>query len=172
MEKKMKKVGIQMSLLMSVTLSFFLSLTGNLTAKVGFKPMAFIVSFIISTIISLIIGLVIPMRKIEGGITKAIGLKEHSLPANIVSALISDLIYTPVITLAMVALARKMAMKTSDGHAELPPFIIMFLGSLVLCFIVAFIIILIVSPLFLKLLMKLNGIQGPPAGGSPAGRPE
>ena len=48
MEKKMKKVGIQMSLLMSVTLSFFLSLTGNLTAKDGFKPMAFIVSAMVS----------------------------------------------------------------------------------------------------------------------------
>ena len=153
-----------MSILMSVTLSFFLSLTGNLTAKDGFKPMAFIISFIISTVISLIIGFVIPMRKVEAGITKGLGLRERSIPANIVSAIVSDLIYTPVMTLAMVALARKMAMKASDGHAELPPFIVMFLSSLLLCLIVAFIIILIVSPLFLKLVLNINGMDVPPAG--------
>ncbi len=172
MEKKMKKVGLFMSLFMGVTLSFFLSLTGNLTAKSGFSPIAFIVSFILSTIISLLIGFIVPMRKIEGGITKAIGLRERSLPANIVSALISDLIYTPLITLAMIALARKMAMKASDGHAELPPFIVMFLGSLALCFVVAFILILIFTPLFFRLSLKLSGVDGPPAGGPPTGRPE
>lgn len=172
MEKKMKKVGIQMNILMGITLSFFLSLTGNLTAKGGFKPVAFIVSFILSTLISLIIGFIIPMRKVEGGITKALGLRERSLPANIISALISDIIYSPIITLAMIILARKMAMKSSGGNAELPPFIVMFLGSLVLSFVIAFIIILILTPLFLKLVMKLNGIDEPPAGGPPAGRPE
>ncbi|MBP1591011.1 MAG: hypothetical protein ILP22_03110, partial [Oscillospiraceae bacterium] len=131
-----------------------------------------IISFILSTIISIIIGLVIPMRKIEGGIVKAVGLKERSIPANIISSLISDIIYTPIITLAMICLARKMAMKASNGHAELPPFIVMYLGSLALSFVIAFIIILIVPPLYMKLVMKINGIDGPPAGGPPAGRPE
>lgn len=157
-----------MNLFMGVTLSFFLSLTGNLTAKGGFSPVAFVVSFIISTVISLVIGFIIPMRKVEGGLTKALGLRERSIPAAIVSALVSDLIYTPFMTLAMILLARRMAMKASGGHADLPPFIVMYLSSLALCFAVAFIIILIVSPLFLK----LSGIDGPPAGGPPTGRPE
>ena len=100
-----------MNLFMGVTLSFFLSLTGNLTAKGGFSPVAFVVSFIISTVISLVIGFIIPMRKVEGGLTKALGLRERSIPAAIVSALVSDLIYTPFMTLAMIFLARRMAMK-------------------------------------------------------------
>lgn len=161
-----------MNLFMGVTLSFFLSLTGNLTAKGGFSPVAFVVSFLISTVISLIIGFIIPMHKVERGLTKALGLRERSIPAAIVSALVSDLIYTPFITLAMILLARRMAMKASGGHADLPPFIVMYLGSLALCFAVAFILILIVSPLFLKLSLKLSGIDGPPAGGPPTGRPE
>ena len=152
-----------MNLLMGVTLSFFLSLLGNLTAESGFKPVAFLASFAVSTVISLIIGFVIPMRKLENGAVKAMGLKERSLPANLVSALISDLIYTPVITLAMIALARKMAMKMSNGHAELPPFAVMFVKSLIISLIVAYIIILIATPVYLKLVMKKNGAAGPPA---------
>ena len=166
----MKKIGITMNILMGVTLSFFLSLMGNLTAEGGFKPVAFLASFAVSTIISLIIGFVIPMRKLETGAVKTMGLTERSLPANLISALISDLIYTPVITLAMIALARKMAMKMSNGHADLPPFGVMFVKSLIISLIVAYIIILIATPVYLKLVMKKNGAAGPPAGGPPAGR--
>lgn len=162
----MKKVGIIMSLLMGVTLSFCLSLTGNLTSEDGFKLIPFLVSFAVSTVISLIIGFIVPMRKIEDGAVKAMGLREHSMPANIVSALISDIIYTPFITLAMIVLARKMAMKMSNGHAQLPPFGVMFIKSLIISLIVAFVIILIVTPIYIKLSMKLAGVD-PKAGKPP-----
>lgn len=163
----MKKVGIIMTLLMGVTLSFCLSLTGNLTSEDGFKLIPFLVSFAVSTVISILIGFVVPMRKIESGAVKAMGLKERSLPANIISSLISDFIYTPVITLSMIVLARRMAMKMSNGHAQLPPFAIMFLKSLIISFVVAFLIILIVTPIYIKLSMKLAGVN-PSAGGPPA----
>ncbi len=163
----MKKVGITMNILMGVSLSFCLSLLGNLTSADGFKPIAFIASFIVSTIISLLIGFLIPMRKIESGAVKAMNLNERSLPASIISSLISDIIYTPVITLAMIALARKMAMKMSNGHAQLPPFGAMFGKSLIISFIVAFFIIFILTPVYLKFSMKRAGIDigagGPPA---------
>lgn len=155
----MKKIGITMNILMGVTLSFFLSLIGNLTAEGGFKTVPFLASFALSTVISLIIGFIVPMRKIEGGAVRAMGMKEHSLPAALVSALISDLIYTPVITLAMIALARKMAVKMSHGNAELPPFGVMFLKSLVISLIAAYIIILIATPVYLKLSKKLAGVD-------------
>ncbi len=163
----MKKVGIIMTLLMGVTLSFCLSLTGNLTSEDGFKLIPFLVSFAVSTVISILIGFVVPMRKIESGAVKAMGLNERSLPANIISSLISDFIYTPVITLSMIVLARRMAMKMSNGHAQLPPFAIMFLKSLIISFVVAFLIILIVTPIYIKLSMKLAGVN-PSAGGPPA----
>ena len=157
----MKKAGITMNILMGVTLSFFLSLVGNLTAEDSFKLVPFLASFVLSTVISLIIGFIVPMRRIEGSAVRAMGMKEGSLPANLVSALISDLIYTPVITLAMIALARKMAMKMSHGHAELPPFGVMFLKSLVISLIVAYVIILIATPVYLKLSKKLAGVKKP-----------
>ena len=91
-----------MSLLMGVTMSFCLSLTGNLTSGEGFQLMPFLISFAVSTVISILIGIIVPMRKLEGGAVSALKLKEHSLPAKLVSALVSDLIYTPVITLAMI----------------------------------------------------------------------
>ena len=166
----MKKAGITMNILMGVTLSFFLSLVGNLTADGGFKLVPFLASFALSTVISLIIGFIVPMRRIEGGAVRTMGMKEGSLPANLVSALISNLIYTPVITLAMIALARKMAMKMSHGHAELPPFGVMFLKSLLISLIVAYVIILIATPLYLRLVMKKNGTAGPPAGKVPANK--
>ena len=163
----MKKVGITMNILMGVTLSFCLSLLGNLTSENGFKPIAFIASFLVSTIISLIIGFLIPMRKIESGAVKAMKLNERGVPANIISSLISDIIYTPVITLSMIVLARKMAMKMSDGHAELPPFGAMFGKALIISFIVAFFIIFFITPIYLKFAMKRAGVNvaagGPPA---------
>ncbi|MBR6968076.1 MAG: hypothetical protein IKH78_06035 [Ruminococcus sp.] len=159
----MKKIGITMSILMGVTLSFFLSLTGNLMAEGGFKLPAFLASFVLSTVISLIIGFLVPMRRIESGAARAMGLEERSLPARLVSALISDIIYTPVITLAMVILARSMAVKMSGGNAQLPPFAAMFLGSLIVSLIVAYVIIFIATPLYLRLVLKKNGAGGPPA---------
>jgi len=166
----MKKIGITMSLLMGVTLSFFLSLVGNLTGGDGFKLPAFLISFVVSTIISLIIGFVVPMMKVERGAVKAMGLKENGVPAKLVSALISDIIYTPIITLAMIALARKMAMKMSHGHAELPPFMVMFLKSLIISLVVAYVIILIVTPVYKKLSFKAAGFDPVAAGGPPADR--
>ena len=155
MEKKMKTVSILMSLFMGVTLSFCLSLLGNLLAEGGFKPIVFIVSFIV------------PMRKISTAITK--NMKPRSIGAKLVDALVSDLIYTPVITLVMIVLVRFMANKMSGGHAQLPPFAVMFLSSLVISLVAAFVIILIVTPLFMMLSLKLAGV---PAGGPPSGRRE
>ncbi len=155
MEKKMKTVSILMSLFMGVTLSFCLSLLGNLLAEGGFKPIVFIVSFIV------------PMRKISTAITK--NMKPRSIGAKLVDALVSAVIYTPVITLVMIVLVRFMANKMSGGHAQLPPFAVMFLSSLVISLVAAFVIILIVTPLFMMLSLKLAGV---PAGGPPSGRRE
>ena len=49
-----------------------------------------------------------------------------------------------IVGLAMVALARKMVMKMSNGHARLEPFGMMYIKSLIISFIAAFFIILIV----------------------------
>lgn len=153
-----RKIGIQMSLLMGVTVSFCLSLVGNLTSG-NFNIITFLITFAASFVISCVIGLIVPMQKVESGLVRACGFKERSLPARAVSSLVSNLIYTPVITLAMIALVRKIAL--SHG-AKLPPFGIMYLRSLLISFIVGYIVIFIVSPIYAKLVMKKNGVGGPP----------
>ena len=172
----MKKIGIQMSLLMGITLSFCLSLIGNLTSG-HFTIPGFLISFVLSTVISLIIGFLVPMKKVGDSVTAKLGLRPHSLPAHAVESLVSDLIYTPVITLAMVTLAYFMMQAP-----EKPPFLPMFLSSLLISMLAGYVLIFFLMPLFMKLVFKKNGVPmgGPPAGapgnapgvpGAPAGRP-
>lgn len=160
MEAKMKKVGMTVSVFMGVTLSFCLSLVGNLLGSRqsgAFSVPGWLISFVVSTIISLIIGFIVPMKKISDSIHAKNG-GPRSLKARLIDTLVSDLIYTPVITLAMVFLAYRNA----TAHGAQMPFLPMFLSSLVVSLIVAYILIFILMPVFLKLSLKLNGIQGPP----------
>lgn len=142
----MKKIGRRMSILMGVSLSFCLSLLGNLTSG-HFTLPGFLISFAVSTLISLIIGFLVPMKKVGDGLANALHLKPRSLPAHCAESFVSDLIYTPVITLAMVALAWKMA----TSHGAQMPFFPMFLHSLVLSMIVGYVLIFILMPVFFKL---------------------
>ena len=152
----MKKIGREMSLLMGVTLSFFLSLTGLLAAG-KFNVVGWIISFLISTVISLIIGFLVPMKKVTDGVNNKLGLKPGKLGTRCMESLLSDLIYTPIITLAMVF----MAYKKATAHGAKIPFIGMFGKSLVISLVVGFILIFIFMPLYMKLVFKKNGIGGP-----------
>ncbi len=162
----MKKMSVQMSLLMATTLSFFLSMTGLLTAG-KFTVPAFIISFLESFVISMIIGFFIPMKKVGDAAVAKAGLTPHSLKARLLETLLSDIIYTPFMTFVMVFMAHKQASK--EGNP--PPFLIMFGKSLIISLIVAYVIIFIVNPIFLKFLMKKNGIGAPPDMGANGARP-
>ncbi len=140
MEKIMRKKAITYSLLMSVSISLFLSLFG-LGISGHFTIPGWIVSFVLSTIISIIIGFIVPMKKI----TMALENKLPSKPAVFfVSALISDVIYTPIISASMVALAARNAPV---------PFGILYLRSVIPCFIVCYFVILIFQFAYRKILM-------------------
>ena len=153
-ENAMKKIGRKMSILMGITLSFFLSLQGNLLSG-HFAVPAFLLSFAISTAISLIIGFLVPMKKVGDSVCNALHLKPRSLPAHCAESLVSDVMYTPVITLAMVALAWKMA----TAHGAQIPFLPMFLHSLALSMITGFVLIFIFMPLYMRLVVP----KQPPA---------
>ena len=160
----MKKMNLQMSLLMAATMSFFLSMAGLISAG-KFTVPSFLISFAVSFVISFIIGLFIPMKKIGDSAVEKTGLEPHSLKARLLETLISDLIYTPIMTFCMVFMAYKQASKGGNP----PPFGIMFAKSMVISLILAYIIIFIVQPVFLRFLLKKNGIGGPPPemGGRP-----
>ena len=104
MRKKTRKVGIEMNLCMGITLSFFLSLVGTLSSG-HFTVSGWLLSFLISTVISIVIGLLIPMNKVMEAVDRKAGLQSGSLGARFLDSLISDLIYTPLLTLCMVGFA-------------------------------------------------------------------
>ena len=157
---KMKRIGRQMSIRMALLMSFALALIGTLTSG-HFTVPGFLVSFVISTVISLIIGIVVPVGKISGDLCRKKQLPQGSLKARLLESLISDLVYTPIMTLIMVAFAYIMVMKSSGGRAQIS-FLPMFLKSFVICMIAGYILIFIFMPLFLKQIMKKEGIPGQP----------
>lgn len=164
MMKKMKTIGRQISILMGITLSFCLSLVGTLTSG-HFTVPGWLLSFVASTVISLIIGFFVPMKRVLDGVDKKAGLQPGTLGARCMESLISDLIYTPVITLAMVGLAFAglSRAKAMNPQMVLPPFVPMFLKSLVITMIVGYVLIFLLMPVFMKLVMKKHGItQGRP----------
>ena len=157
----MRKIGIQMSILMGVSLSFCLSLVGSLSSG-HFTMPTFLLSFAVSTIISLIIGLLVPMKKVNDSLDAKLGLQPRKLSTHLFESLISDLIYTPIITLAMVFLNWKIA----TAHGAQIPFLPMFVKSLILSMLVGYLLIFVLMPLFLKLVMR-NMPGGPGALGGP-----
>ena len=148
-EKKMKKIGLIMSILMGITLSFFLSLMGNIISG-HFTLQGWIISFLLSLVISLIIGFLVPMKKVNDHFCGRYGLAPGKISTKCVESLISDLIYTPVITIAMVVFAYISA----TSHGAQIPLLPMLLSSLIVCLAVGFVLIFIFQPLYLKMLMK------------------
>jgi len=155
MEEMMRKIGRAMAIRMGILMSFCLSLIGTLSSG-HFTPVGFILSFIASSIISLIIGFIVPIGKITTGASRKMNLKKGSFPALFVESFISDLIYTPIMTLVMVFLAYTMAMRMSGGQAGLN-FAHMFFSSVWICFLAGLVLIMIFQPLFFKSLMKKYG---------------
>ncbi|MBQ9605302.1 MAG: hypothetical protein IJR45_07805 [Firmicutes bacterium] len=145
----MRSAGIKMSLLMGVTLSFFLSLTGLLSSG-KFTVMGFVSSFFVSLIISIVIGFLVPMKKVSESLSKKFGIKPRTLGARLFDSLVSDIIYTPVISFCMVTLAYIGATRQGAQISYLP----MLLKSLVLTLIVGYVLIFIFMPIYVKMCFK------------------
>ena len=154
---RIKKAGIQISIYMGVTMSFFLSLLGNILSG-HFSLLLFLVTFAMSTTISFVIGLLVPMGIITSKATA--NMKPDSLGAKCLSSLISDLIYTPVLSLSMIALVRIMV--PPAVREGLPPFPVMFIGSLIPSLIVGFFLIMIFMPYYKKKVTAKLDLDRPP----------
>ena len=162
--EQQRKIGKIMCILMGVSLSFFLSLIGLLSSG-HFEIKAWILSFVLSTALSFLIGFCLPVRKTSLAVCTSLGLKERTLPFHCMDSLISDIFYTPLITLLMVALAfmgakRGIAEAVSHGAPadSLPQiqFLPMFLHGLLISMIAGFVLIFVLQPLFLKILLRKN----------------
>lgn len=164
---KMKKIGFQISLLMGVAMSLCLSFTG-LFCSGKFTLMGFVTSFGESFVISMIIGLLVPMKKVNDKMGEKLHLQPGALKTRLLETLVSDLIYTPVITLVMTF----SAYKTATAHGARMKYLPMFGESLIISLLVAFCVIYLVTPLIFRFVMSQNGISGPPQGMPPQNKPE
>ncbi|MGN0665316.1 MAG: hypothetical protein ACI4KF_02185 [Huintestinicola sp.] len=115
MGNTMRKMGLSMSMLMGLTMSFVLSLVGTLGGG-HFTVGGWVKSFVVSLIISIILGFIVPMKKLSDGACAKCNVPIHSTKGKLLSALISDLIYTPLITIIMVTLAVTGAGKAIDAQ--------------------------------------------------------
>ena len=169
-KKAMKGVMVKMTVLMGLTMSLVLSLVGSVLGMVhsgSFSVPGWFISFFISLIISLIIGFLIPVKKVTDSVCKKAGAEPASPKGNLLGALISDFIYTPVITVIMVMVnvngarrsmpAEVLAEAVAQGRAPTVGRILPL--SLIVCFIVGFIVIAVIQPVFLKMLTR--NLKGP-----------
>ena len=145
----MKSPHIKMGLLMGITLSFFMSLTGLLGAMQFTLP-AFISNFIISFVISMIVGLFVNMKKISESFEKRYNIPPRTMKARLFESFISDLIYTPIMTVSMVTLAYFQTVK----HGAKIFYPVMLFRSLIVSLIAGYLLIFIFQPLFLKIALK------------------
>jgi len=154
----MKKIGILMSILMGFTMSLVLSFLGTMMSG-HFSIPSWLISFGISFAISLVIGFIVPIKKVCDYVCQKLSVNPQSLKGNAISSFISDLIYTPIITVSMVVImvgnAQKQmaALGITEGVPTIPQVLI---PSLISCFIVGYFVIFITQPLFLKMLLKKN----------------
>ena len=165
--KAMFKIGMLMSLFMGITLSICLSLTGLLTSGQPFTALDVLINFGISFVISMVIGFIVPMKKVGDSAVRSAKLRPGSWGARFLESLISDRIYTPLITVAMVTIAYFNVMSHIPEGVAGPPYVPMLIKSLLISLGVGYVLIFIFMPLYLKLSMKLCGIAPPP--GSPPG---
>ena len=153
--KAMRKIGLKVSFMMAILMSFGLSLTGNLMAeRPADMPMApiimgFLASFAVSFVISFAIGLVVPMPKVNAALARKFKLQPRTLKAHVVESIASNIIYTPVMTTAMVIFVFFCLMPAGQK----PPFIPMFISSQIICFIVAQVLIFVCQPVIMKIVL-------------------
>ncbi len=152
-----KSVSRKMGIYMGITLSFFLSLVGTGTSG-HFTVRSWIDSFIISTAVSMVIAFIVPVRAIVEKVCEKHGLQEGNLNTRLVESLITDLIFTPLITFLMILFAYVVA--KSHG-AILMPLVTMYLSGLLSCFPVGFLLIFIFMPLFRKFILYHTDIKEP-----------
>lgn len=140
-----------MSLLMGLSMSCILTLVGMLSAG-QFTIPGFLKSFLISFVISMCVGLIIPMKKVSDWVLKKCEARPGTLKARVLEALVSDVLYSPLMTLVMVYLAYRQA----TSHGARITFGPMLLKSELISFVAAFILSFILMPVFMSLVIKRN----------------
>lgn len=112
------------------------------------------VSIIITVTLAILIGFIVPMKKVNDGIeskTKLTGFGLH-----LVQSLVSDLIYTPFISLVMAFVSTLLfVIPKSQAPVPLVPAALgSFVSSCIVEFIIALVVIMIIEPIIQKAAFK------------------
>ncbi|MBO4218072.1 MAG: hypothetical protein J5887_01000 [Erysipelotrichaceae bacterium] len=152
----MKKAGLKMSVLMGAAMSTVLSLVGMLSSG-KFTLKGYLLNVLISFFISFLLGLIVPIRKLSDRLTGRLNLPPGSVKARLAEALVSDAVYTPLMTTVMVYLAYRQAV----AHGARISFLPMWLPSMGISLLVAFVLAYALSPLMMKIAFRgMRGSQG------------
>lgn len=150
----MRKIMALMAIFMGLIMSFILSLVGTLVGG-HFSIPAWMMSFGISLVLSIIIGFVVPVKMLGDKFCKKHNVIPESPKGNFMSALISNLIYTPFLTIVMVSTMVLMATKEIPvWQPRLNILLHALVPSLIISFIVGYIAITIFQPLLVRMLIK------------------
>ena len=150
MEKNKEYVGMVTGVLIGILISIVLSVVGPIISGHPSVP-SVLVSLLCSSIMSILIGLFVPIKKITDGACSRMKMSPDGLLGRIVFALLSDLFFTPIISFLMVFMNYKRA-RMHDSNVALGR---MYFGNLIVSYSVAFFLILIFTPLLVKLAIKL-----------------
>lgn len=159
----MKYISIRMGLTMSIIMSCVGSVMGIMEARskaeVGANLPPFIVmllpsllvSLVITTILAIGLGFIIPMKKMNEGIAKATKAKGFGL--HFIQSIVSDLLYTPFISLVM-SVASTLLFAKVPSNVVMPAALGSFLRSFPIEFVLALLAIIILQPVFQKAAFK------------------
>ena len=145
---KMKKAGHLISMILGFILSFFQSLAGQLRSG-RFTFSGWMVSLALSIAVSFLIGYIVPMGKVSQNICRKLKCPPGTLKARLAETAVSDLIFTPFITLANVF----MAWRNIPAQAK-PPFLPMYLSSLGISLVIGFVLVFIFQPIVKKYVLE------------------
>jgi hypothetical protein len=146
---RMKSAGRCISMMMGLILSFFQSLASMLLSG-HFTLPGWLISLALSVCVSWIIGWLVPMGKVSQSVCQKLKCEPGTLKARLAETLVSDLIFTPFITLANVLLAWRNA---TAGGAKIP-FLPMFLPSLGISLLIGFVLVFIFQPICKKAVLS------------------
>lgn len=149
---KHKTVGLLVSVFMGLSISLVLSIVGPASSG-HFAVKTVLVSFFCSSIISIIISIIIPIKRISDAACRGVHLNIESLPGRLFSALVSDICFTPIISTLMVSMSYINAKRNDPSFSV--PFGRMLTSNLIISFVVAYLIIFICVPLFIKLSISI-----------------
>ena len=148
-QNNMQVFAKQMSICMGIMMSSSLTFIGLLGAGNLSFP-SFILNFVISFTVISVVGRFFDAGKISLDILQKHDIDPHSMKGRIMQALITDLIYSPIMTFIMTLIGYFMATRQGVQISYFP----MFFKALITSVIAAFFLCLIFTPIFEKLIMK------------------